>query len=306
MRKHIRYFVVVLLLLFLLYVSVVFLQNTEIAVLSPKGIIASKQRDLLVVATGLMLLVVVPVILMAFAFAWKYREGNKKSRYTPDWDHNNVDEAIWWGIPFVIIFILAGITWRSTHDLDPYKPLISDRQAIKVQVVALQWKWLFIYPDYDIATVNFVQFPEKNPVAFEITADAPMNSFWIPQLAGQVYSMNGMVTKLHIEADEQGDYEGLSSNISGLGFAGMKFIARASSDDEFLKWVESVKQSPHTLSRAQYEMLANPSEKHPVTYYGTVEERLHDQVVMKYMNNPTHSENSKHKQLPYNEHETTQ
>lgn len=259
-----------------------FIAHHNIEVLNPKGIIAAKQRDLIWTATWLMLLVVVPVLVMTLAFAWRYRASNTKAKYSPEWSHSHFAEALWWGIPCIIIVALAIITWTSSHELYPFKPLESDKKPLKIQVVALQWKWLFIYPEQGIATVNLVQFPERTPIDFEITADAPMNSFWIPQLGGQIYAMAAMRTKLHLMASEPGEFRGCSANISGTGFAGMTFVAKASSEQEFDSWVQSAK-SQGVLGGAEYAELARPSESNPVALYSLGEPQLFEQIIMKYM-----------------------
>ena len=164
-----------------------------------------------------------------------------KAKHAPDWEHNYIAEYCWWGVPIVIIVILAVTTWKSSHDLNPFKPIESEKKPLAIQVVALHWKWLFIYPEQGIATVNFVQFPEKTPINFEITSDAPMNSFWIPQLGGQIYAMPAMRSKLHLIANEIGSFRGVSANISGKGFAGMTFTAKSSSEEDFDAWVQSGK-----------------------------------------------------------------
>ncbi|HEX7259876.1 MAG TPA: ubiquinol oxidase subunit II [Candidatus Saccharimonadia bacterium] len=262
---------------------VLFLAAHPVAVLDPRGLIASEQRNLIVVTTLLMLLIVVPVFGMTFGIAWKYRAGNTKARYTPDWDHSRVAETLWWGIPSVIIVILAVITWKSSHDLDPFKPLISPNKPVTIQVVALPWKWLFIYPDQNIATVNYVQFPENTPIHFVITADAPMNSFWIPQLGGQIYAMPGMSTQLHLMASEVGSYAGSSANLSGAGFANMRFEAKATTQVAFDDWVAATKKSPLHLGATDYNQLAQPSKRDDVAYYGIASNELYDSIIMKYM-----------------------
>jgi len=289
MSKKVRIAIPLLLLAGVVAVLVVFLRSNDIAILSPAGTIADKQRNLLVFATLLGMTVVVPVFAMTILFARKYREGNKKAAYKPDWSSNHALEFIWWGIPIVIIVILSVVTWKSSHELDPYRPLTSEKPPVTIQVVALQWKWLFIYPEQNIATVNFVQFPEDTPVNFEITADAPMNSFWIPKLGGQVYAMNGMVTKLHLLAHDPGEYEGSSANISGEGFAGMKFMAKSSTRADFDDWVQSVQQSENRLTLQEYEELAKPSKNNPITVYSSKVSDLHDTIVMKYMNHASGS-----------------
>lgn len=256
---------------------------SDSAVLNPKGWVALQQRNLLFTATLLMLVVVVPVIIMTFVFAWKYRANNPKAKYTPDWDYSLLAESIWWGFPFIIIIVLSVITWKSTHELDPFKPIDTAVKPMRIQVVALQWKWLFIYPEQNIAAVNFVQFPENIPINFEITADAPMNSFWIPQLGGQIYAMPGMKTKLHLIANEAGNFRGSSANLSGKGFAGMTFVAKASSQEEFDAWVQAAKQSSNDLTLSEYHQLAEPSENNPVALYVLKDESLFEGIVMKYM-----------------------
>ncbi len=248
------------------------------AQLNPKGLIASEQKELMVTALILMLIVVIPVLIMAFVFAWKYRAGNN-SKYTPNFDRSRPIQFTWLAIISLLIFALGGIAWNSSHALDPRQTIKSNVEPITIQVVALQWKWLFIYPEQNIATVNLVQFPEDTPLNFEITADAPMNSFWIPQLGGQMYAMNGMKTKLHLEASEVGDYRGLSANISGEGFAGMTFIARASSRSDFDAWVETAKFYGNDLD---YEELAKPSKNNEVAYLRPQAD-LFNSIVMKFM-----------------------
>ncbi len=252
-------------------------------VLQPQGLIASQEKQLLVFATLLSLVVVLPVFVMTFGIVWKYRAGNKNATYMPDWDHSHLFETLWWGIPCVIIIILGVVTWKSSHDLDPFRPLNSTVKPLKIQVVALQWKWLFIYPEQRIATVNYIQFPEKTPIDFEITADAPMNSFWIPALGGQIYAMSGMSTQVHLMADKAGSYRGSSANISGKGFAGMKFVAESASAPRFAEWVKSVKQKNNALDSTAYGNLAAPSEDQPITHYSSAQADLYDTILMKYM-----------------------
>lgn len=269
----------------ILLAAVVFvaLNKSNFLVLNPAGEVAAQQRELMVVATLLMLVVVIPVFFMTFFFAWRYRESNHKAKYRPDWSHNTVAEFTWWTIPLIIVSILSVMIWRSSHALDPYKPLEQTKEPVTIQVVALDWKWLFIYPDYDIATVNYLQIPEKTPINFEITSAAPMNSFWIPQLGGQVYAMAGMETKLHLIADKAGEYQGSSANLSGSGFSGMKFKTTATSESDFRKWISSAQQSQERLTMESYEQLANPSKNNPPATYSLEQKGLHDKIMMKYM-----------------------
>lgn len=283
MKKGYKYALIAICLLAAIALSCLYISTHSIPVLHPKGSIGLQQRDLIVVCTLLMCIVVIPVFIMMFFFSWKYREGKKGSKYSPEWSHNTLVECIWWGVPFAIIVVLAVITWRSTHELNPFKPIVNGNKPLVIQAVALDWKWLFIYPEQGIATVNYIQFPKETPLNFEISADAPMNSFWIPQLGGQIYAMPGMRTKLHLIANEEGTFRGSSSNISGVGFAGMTFKAVSSTEEDFNSWVDEVRESPNELTREEYDHLVLPSEYVPVIYYSEVEENLFDQIVMKFM-----------------------
>lgn len=281
-KKHLLPIIVVIAIFG--FFGVVLYQNFDsFAVLNSQGQIANKQRDLIIFTSLLSLLIVIPVFFMTFWFAWKYREGNTKAKYSPDWDHSAIAETIWWTVPLIMILVLAVITYKTSHELDPFKPISSAKPTLTVQVVALDWKWLFIYPEQQIASLNYLQFPKDTPVKFEITADAPMNSFWIPQLGGQIYAMSGMSTRLNLIADKAGDYRGSSANISGRGFADMHFIARASSDAQFNGWVNLAKSSDKALTASQYAKLAQPSRNNPPQLYSNVDPNLYDTIVMKYM-----------------------
>ncbi len=255
--------------------------NHSFPLLQTRGEIANRERDLLVFAAGLALLVLVPVYFMIFSFAWRYRAGHKQD-YKPEWDTHKGYEALWWGIPIAIIGVLAVVTWVTSHSLDPFKPLASNQKPLQVQVVALQWKWLFIYPEEKMASVGEVAFPAGRPVEFTMTSDAPMNSFWIPQLAGQIYVMSGMSTKLHVAADVPGEYEGLSSNISGKGFADMRFTARAMTLGDYQAWVSAAQQADKSLSWDAYEALAKPGAS-KLQYFRLQDAAIYDRVIMKYM-----------------------
>tara|TARA_Y100001973_G_C5146094_1_gene305507 strand:+ start:22 stop:963 length:942 start_codon:yes stop_codon:yes gene_type:complete len=253
-------------------------------VLDPKGQVGMDEKNLIILCTILMLIVVVPVIVLTLYFAWKYRASRDFEIYTPKWAHSTKIEAVVWTIPILIVISLSVITWRSTHALDPYSPLEGQGEHLTVEVVSLNWKWLFIYPEQGIATVNELVFPANKPVAFKITSESTMNSFFIPQLGSQIYSMAGMETKLHLIANEPGTYKGISSNYSGAGFTGMKFNAIATpTEGDFNDWVASVKQAQTALTPASYEQLAKQSENNPVTYYSNVSEGLFHDIVMKYM-----------------------
>ncbi|MGH7192393.1 MAG: COX aromatic rich motif-containing protein, partial [Candidatus Saccharimonadales bacterium] len=242
-----------------------------------------KQRELIVFALGLSLIVVIPVYILLFSFAWRYREGNhKKAKYNPELSGNRWAEGVWWLIPTVLITILSVVAWDSSHTLDPYRSLDSGVRPIRIQVVAMDWKWLFIYPEQHVASVNLFQFPKGTPLDFQITSDAPMNSFWIPQLGGQIYAMPGMVTQLHLQADRTGNFNGWSANISGDGFARMTFVARSSSKASYEAWLDQLRRSPDRLDVAAYEQLSRPGES-SFRYYSSVQSGMFDAQVMKYL-----------------------
>ncbi len=290
MKKGFKIAIIALLCIAAFAACAVFVSRHSIAVLEPAGMIAKKERELIITASLLMLIVVIPVLILTLVFAWRYREGREKAKFTPDWEHNSIAECCWWGIPLAIIAILAVITWKSSHELNPFKPLKTEKKPLSIQAVALQWKWLFIYPEEGIATMNFVQFPAQTPINFEITADAPMNSFWIPELGGQIYAMPAMRTKIHLIADKMGMFRGASANISGKGFAGMIFTAKASSEEEFGQWVSQVKREGTTLDFNNYEQLAVPSEDAPVSFYTLADRQLFDRIIMKYSPPPEDKE----------------
>ncbi len=252
-------------------------------ILSPKGDIGIQEKTLFLTAFGLMLIVVIPVIFMTLYFAWKYRATNTQALYWPKWSHSTVIEVVVWSVPCLIVTILAVITWRTSHTLDPYRPLQSSVKPVNIEVVSLDWKWLFIYPDYAIATVNEIAFPVDTPVQFRITSASVMNAFFIPQLGSQIYSMAGMETKLHLIAREAGTYAGISSNYSGGGFSGMRFKAIASSPQDFENWVRRAKTSGQALTPAVYAELTKASTHVPVTLYSEVPTGMFDFLVHHHM-----------------------
>ena len=264
------------------------LAGCNAVVMKPSGDIAVQQRDLIVISTILMLLIIIPVIVLTLVFAYRYRHTNKDAAYEPDWDHSTGLELIIWAAPLLIIIALGAITWISTHTLDPYRPL--DRieagrgvptgtKPLEVQVVALDWKWLFIYPEQGIATVNEIAAPVDRPITFRISASSVMNSFFIPALAGQIYAMPGMETKLHAVINKPGEFEGFSANYSGAGFSHMRFKFHGVSTADFDKWVEKAKASGKSLDRPGYLELERPSEREPVRLFASVAPNLFDAVV---------------------------
>lgn len=265
-----------------------FLSGCDTVVMSPSGDIAVQQRDLLVWATILMLLVIVPVIVLTLWFAWRYRETNEDATYAPEWTHSTVLELVIWSVPLLIIIALGAMTWVGTHKLDPYRPLDridaqtpvpADLEPLTVEVVALDWKWLFIYPEQGIATVNELAAPVDHPIRFKITASTMMNSFFIPALAGQIYAMAGMETKLHGVINEPGVYKGFSANYSGAGYSHMKFDFHGLSEADFDAWVAKVKASELSLDRDTYLELEVPSAKVPVMLYADVDPTLYHAIL---------------------------
>lgn len=259
------------------------LSGCNMALLDPKGAIGMEQKSLILTAIGLMLIVVVPVIIMTFLFAWKYRASNKNATYAPDWSHSNKIEFVVWTIPLIIILILGTITWRSTHALDPREPIYSEKKPLVIEAVSMDWKWLFIYPEQGIATVNEIYFPANVPVQFKVTSDSVMNSFFIPQLGSQIYAMAGMRNQVHLIANEEGAFKGISANYSGAGFSGMKFMTYATSQDKFTDWVAKVKQAPKSLQWADYKALSKPTQNNPVEYYSSVKAGLYDDIINQFM-----------------------
>lgn len=253
----------------------------NLPVLNSSGLIGDKERNLMLFTTILMCIVVIPVYLLTLFIAWKFAEV-KQAKYTPKWDFNLVLEYVWWGFPFVIILILAVTTYISCHKLDPFRPIQMGGKPLKIQAVALQWKWLFIYPEEGIATVNYVQFPKDRPLEFNITADAPMNSFWIPALGGQIYAMSGMSSKLNLIANKTGTFRGCSANLSGRGFSGMYFQAVASTEEEFNNWIGEVSSSGQSLTSEEYKDLVKPTEYAPKAYYSLGQQDLYQWIIKKY------------------------
>ncbi len=264
--------------------TILMLAGCNSALLDPKGSIGVQEKELIITALLLMLIVVIPVILMTIYFAYRYRESNTGEEYAPDWSHSTKIEVVVWTIPIIIIAILAAITWRSTHDLEPSKPIESDVKPITIEVVSLDWKWLFIYPEENIATVNYVAFPKDVPVQFKLTSDNIMNAFFIPRLGTQIYAMPGMVTKLNLIANHTGDYKGFASNYSGEGFSQMKFTASAMEDrTAFLNWVQQVKASPDRIEDwEQFRSLASPTVAEPVKLFSSVPPFLFTDVVTQH------------------------
>jgi cytochrome o ubiquinol oxidase subunit II len=260
----------------ILPLMLVLLTGCNMVVMSPSGDIAAQQRDLIVVSTILMLIIIVPVLAMTLYFAWHYRQSNTAAKYDPEWHHSTGLEVAIWSAPLAIIIALGAITWVSTHAA---RPVTEEMKPITVEVVALDWKWLFFYPEYGIATVNEMAAPVDVPINFKLTASSVMNSFYVPALAGMIYTMPGMETKLHAVINKAGEYEGLSSNYSGDGFSHMRFKFHGLDQAGFEAWVARVKQNGTALNRDAYLKLEKPSVKEPVRYYATVDNGLYQAVL---------------------------
>lgn len=265
------------------------LTGCHTVLMSPSGDVARQQRDLIIISLILMLLIVVPVIVATLVFAWRYRASNHKAAYDPDWDHSTIVELMIWSAPLLIIIALGAVTWVSTHKLDPYRPLDRlsagrvvpvDAKPLEVDVVALDWKWLFIYPEQNLAVVNEMAAPVDRPIHFNLTASTVMNSFFIPALAGQIYAMPGMQTTLQAVINKPGDYWGFSANYSGAGFSYMNFTFHGVSEDDFAKWVAKAKaQGSGALDHDAYAKLEAPSQQEPVRYYGSVAPGLYQSIL---------------------------
>jgi cytochrome o ubiquinol oxidase subunit 2 len=272
---------------FALLACATLLTGCNAIVMSPAGYVAKQQSDLIVIATVLMLLIIVPVICLVFLFAWKYRT-SAGARYEPEWDHSTLLELLIWAAPLLIIIALGAVTWTSTHLLDPYRPLdridaqrevSADTKPLVVEVVALDWKWLFIYPEQGIATVNEMAAPVDRPIQFKLTASSVMNSFYVPAMAGQIYAMAGMQTTLHGVLNHAGVYDGFSANYSGAGFSHMRFKLHALDHAGFTNWINDNRAADETLTREAYLQLEQPSERVPVRRYSAIAANLFELVV---------------------------
>ena len=261
---------------------------SKAVVLNPAGDVAAQQGQLVITATLLMLVIIVPVIALTLFFAWKYRQGNTEAEYDPEWHHSTKLELVIWSVPLAIIIILGALTWVTTHKLDPYRPL--DRidaqrpvpaglKPLEVQVVAMDWKWLFVYPEQGIALVNELAAPVDRPIHFKLTATSTMNAFYVPDLAGMVYAMPGMQTELHGVINKAGVFPGLASHNSGAGFSGMTFKFHGLSDAGFAQWVQQAQAEGKTLDKSTYLQLAKPSERDPVQRFARVDADLYDRVL---------------------------
>jgi cytochrome o ubiquinol oxidase subunit 2 len=248
-------------------------------VLDPAGPIAAQEKQLLINSTAIMLAIIIPTMIATIAFAWWFRAGNKKATYRPDWEYSGAIEMVVWAIPALTVMLLGGIAWIGSHDLEPSKPLKSTKPPLNVEVVSLDWKWLFIYPDQGVATVNQLVVPAGTPINFRLTSATVWNSFFVPQLGSMIYTMPRMTTRLNLLADRPGVYNGLSSHFSGDGFPGMQFQVHVVPPDQFATWAQGAHGSALKLDGAGYAELSKPSSYVKPMTYGAVAQGLYDAIV---------------------------
>ncbi len=281
----------------LLFVVVPFLGGcSNLVLFHPKGPVGHSERFVIIAAFALMMIVVLPVIFMALWFPWKYRASNTKAKYMPKWNRSIAIDLVVWLVPVAIIMALALLTWSRMFTLDPYHPIESSAKPVTIEAVSLDWKWLFIYPDRNIAAVNQIVFPAGVPLNFRITSDSVLTSFFIPQLGSQIYAMPGRQSQLHLLAAEAGTFEGHNQQFSGKGYSDMHFAAIAVSAEAFEAWVRKVSESPGKLDSSEYGKLKTPSLDYPVTYFSSVDQGLFEGIINSYragdgnstagMNNP--------------------
>lgn len=261
--------------------ALLLLGGCDYALFAPKGYVGEQIRNYILINAGLMLLVVIPTMILTVWVVLKFRKG-KQAEYEPEWEHSNKIELWAWGVPIAIVGVLAVITYFTSHSLDPRKPIESDKETMTIQVVSMDWKWLFIYPEQGVATINEIAVPVDTPVQFLITSNSTINSFFIPRLGGQLYAMAGMENRLNLIANEAGVYEGISANYSGFGFSGMRFDVKAVSDAGFKEWVTQVKSSPKVLDKPTLKKLEERSRDNPVEYYGTINPLQFKEIIEKF------------------------
>ena len=251
----------------------------DAALLDPRGPVGRAERTILIDSMAIMLAIVVPTIVATLAFAWWFRASNQRARYLPEWEFSGQIELVVWAIPVMVIILLGGVTWISSHQLDPAEPLASKTRPIEIQVVSLDWKWLFIYPDEGVATVNQLTVPAGVPLRFSLTSASVLNAFFIPQLGSMIYTMNGMATELNLHADSPGTFRGISGHYSGEGFSDMHFEVRALPADQFGAWADSTRAAGEALDTASYIALAKQSVNIAPTTYRSVEDGLFRKIV---------------------------
>jgi cytochrome o ubiquinol oxidase subunit II len=256
-----------------------FLAGCSGGILEPQGPVASAERLLLINSTAIMLVVVIPVIVATLAFAWWYRSSNTRASRGADESYEERIEFVVWSIPALTVILLSGVIWIGSHQLDPRAPIAAQSDPLRVDVVALDWKWLFVYPDQGVATVNQLVIPAGTPVQFRLTSATVMNSFFVPQLGSQIYTMGGMTTHLNLLADKPGEYPGFSANFSGDGFSWMRFVVRSMPTGDFNAWLSRARDTGSALDDAGYAELAKPSKAVPPTTYRSVEPGLFERIL---------------------------
>ena len=266
----------------------------KLIVLNSKGPIGQEQTTLIYMSIGAMLIVIVPVFVMTYLFVKRYRASNNNPDYQPNWVHSTKIELVIWLVPLIIVAFLSYLVWVKTYELDPYKPIASDNKPLNIQVISMDWNWLFIYPDYNIAMVNELVIPEKVPLSFRLTSATVMTSFFIPQLGSQMYAMAGMQTKLHLMADETGTFEGHNIEFSGEGYDTMHFKVVAKTMQDFDEWVNQAKKNNKQLDLATYAKLNQPIADYPITIFAPVEPGLFDHVMKSFMGWMGDDQNMKH------------
>ena len=260
--------------------AAVALSGCSRGVLDPQGPIGAGEKTILLDSLGIMLAIVIPLIVATLGMAWWYRASNTRAKRLPDWAYSGRVELVVWSIPLLIIFFLGGITWIGSHDLDPYKVPDDSGPPLEVQVVSLDWKWLFIYPQQGVASINQLMLPAGTPVHFTLTSASVMNAFFVPQLGSMIYTMNGMTTQLHLQADSEGTFDGLSSHFSGDGFPGMHFKVHAMSRQGFEGWIATAKGAGQALDEARYAELSKQSLDVAPTTFASVTPDLFTNIAM--------------------------
>lgn len=266
-----------------------------VGMLDPKGVVTFQERKLFFDTMALMLIVVLPVIVMSLTFIYHYQISHRITEYKPNWGHSYLLECLWWGIPCAIIGILSVIVWKQTHELDPYKNITGhNEKPLIIQAIALPWKWLFIYPEQNIATINYLEIPIGQQVEFWLTVDnVPMSAFFVPQLGSQIYAMAGMRTRLHLIANQIGVFEGLNTQYNGDGFSDMHFKVHVVQPAEMEQWIATVKSSSNLLTPSVYTELLNQTIDNKPEFYASIPENLFDEVIHLYMHSTgtTHPRN---------------
>jgi len=255
------------------------LAGCEPALLDPRGSVGQAEKIILINSLAIMLAIVVPTMIATLAFAWWFRASNKRARYLPDWEFSGRIELVVWSIPVMVILLLGGVTWLGARDLDPARPLQSDRAPVAIQVVSLDWKWLFIYPRERVASVNELIVPAGVPLHFTLTSASVMNTFFVPQLGSMIYTMNGMATQLYLRADEPGTFRGLSGHLSGDGFSDMHFQVRALPSTQFDAWAAATRNSGSALDASTYAALARQGVERTPLRYALADTALFDKIV---------------------------